>query len=406
MFRVRYASGHLIYQPDSMVLINDLPPASTEIRKASQTIGGRSYRTISQIAHVGPYDFTLQVAVDQTKYGELINRLALLLVLCLPFTVCLAAVLGYWMSGRVLAPVDRITATAKTIDGANLQRRLPLSGNDDELDQLSGTINLMLERIASSYDRISQFTADASHELRSPVAVVRSAAELILMDLSDTQRVRRGLEDILAESDFMTKLIADLLTLARNGLEENTANFELFDMQASVESIVPRARAMAELKQIEFELRKSPVILPMRGNSAVVERVLTILLDNAIRYTPAGGKVTVTTWSEGQLCGYTVSDTGPGIAREHRNRIFERFYRVDAARTPGDGSCGLGLAIARSLLDMHGGSIHLETQTGKGSSFEVSFEQAGLSARICMTGMKPPTRLALVDFGKSSDMLR
>ena len=291
----------------------------------------------------------------------------------MPLAGCLAAAVGHWMSGRVLAPVDRITATAGTIDASHLHRRLVLSGNGDELDQLSTTINSMLDRIQASYDRIAQFTADASHELRAPVAVVRSTAELLLMDAKDARRVRRGLTDIVAESDSMTRLIADLLTLARNGLEENTASSELFELGASVSALIPRAKAQAALKGIRLEVQMADGLLPMHGNQVVAERVLMILIDNAIRYTNPGGAITIGTWHGDGRCGYMVQDTGIGIAPEHQGRIFDRFYRVDRARTPGDGSSGLGLAIARSLLDLHGGGIRVESSLGKGSRFEVWF---------------------------------
>lgn len=380
MFRVRDAAGQLVYQPDAMIPVAYLSPAASGIHKENQAFDGRTYRTISRMANVGPYNFALQVAVDQTEYYELMKAFALLLTLCLPLAACSAAAIGYWMSGRVLAPVHLITATTNAIDAKNLQRRLVLSGSGDELDQLSITINRMLDRIGVSYDRIAQFTADASHELRSPVAVVKSTAELLLMDIYDIERIRRGLEDILAESDYMTRLIADLLTLARSGSEEGTRNTELFDLGASVEAILPRAQLHANLKGIRLELRSGDDLLPVQGNQAVVERVLMILLDNAIRYTSAGGAITVTTWCESNRCGYTVSDNGIGIAPEHRIKVFERFYRVNPARTPGDGSSGLGLAIAKSLLDLHGGCIRLESELGSGSSFEVSFSQANMAS--------------------------
>jgi signal transduction histidine kinase len=149
---------------------------------------------------------------------------------------------------------------------------------------------------------------------------------------------------------------------------------------ASVEAILPRAQLHANLKGIRLQLRSGDDLLPVQGNQAVVERVLMILLDNAIRYTSAGGAITVTTWCESNRCGYTVSDNGIGIAPEHRIKVFERFYRVNPARTPGDGSSGLGLAIAKSLLDLHGGCIRLESELGSGSSFEVSFSQANMAS--------------------------
>lgn len=376
MFRVRDVNGKLVYQPDLMIPVADIPPYTTELRGTNQVRSGYSYRTMSRITNVGPYVFTLQAAVDQTEYDQLLNRLMFLLICCIPVGGCLAALVGRWMSGKVLAPVHRITATAQTIDAHHLERRLSLQGNGDELDQLSGTINSMLDRISDSYDRIAQFTADASHELRAPVAVVRSTAELLLMDITDHGRVQRGLHDIVEESDSMTRLLSDLLTLARGGLEEYTGNKELFDLSASVSAMVPRAKAQAALKNIGLISEAGDGPLAVEGNQVVAERVLMILVDNAIRYTHPGGTIRLKTWREGLRCGFTIVDSGIGIAHEHRNRIFERFYRVNSARTPGDGSSGLGLSIAKSLLDLHGGSIQVESELGMGSSFEVSFTVA------------------------------
>jgi signal transduction histidine kinase len=377
MFRVRDGNGVLVYQPDVMTHVADLQPYATGLHKGSQASDGHAYRTISRVAQIGPYAFSLQAAVDQTEYRDLINSLALLLAACMPLAGLLAALGGYWMSARVLTPVDRITATANTIDAHNLQLRLSLQGNGDELDQLSHTINSMLDRIESAYGRVAQFTADASHELRAPVAVVRSTAELLLMDMADAGRVRRGLTNIVEESDSMARLIADLLTLARSGLEANTGERELFDLAASVSALVPRAREQASLKNVNLVLHESGALLPVRSNQMVAERVFMILVDNAIRYTQTGGSITVGTWREDERCCFSVTDTGIGIALEHQGRIFDRFYRVDAARTPGDGGSGLGLAIARNLLELHGGGISVESQPGKGSSFLVWFDASG-----------------------------
>ena len=377
MFRVRDGNGVLIYQPDVMTPVADLQPYAAGLHKESLVSDNHTYRTISRVAQIGPYAFSLQAAVDQTEYRDLINSLALLLAACMPLAGLFAALGGHWMSGRVLTPVDRITATTNTIDAHNLQLRLSLQGNGDELDQLSHTINSMLDRIESAYGRVAQFTADASHELRAPVAVVRSTAELLLMDMTDEGRIRRGLTNIMEESDSMARLIADLLTLARSGLEANTGERELFDLGASVSALVPRAREQASLKHVDLVLHESGVLLPVRSNQMVAERVFMILVDNAIRYTQTGGSITVGTWREDERCCFSVTDTGIGIAPEHQGRIFDRFYRVDAARTPGDGGSGLGLAIARNLLELHGGGISVESQPGKGSSFLVWFDASG-----------------------------
>jgi signal transduction histidine kinase len=382
MFRVTDGSGSVVYQPDAMTVVISIPAGAGQIRKENVVVGLRSFRAISRYAAVGPYRFLLEVAVDQTEYQKLMTGLGWLLVLSIPVAGLLSAFSGYWMSGRVLAPIQQITQTANSIDASSLRIRLPLVGTGDELDRLSSTINHMLDRIAISYDRISQFTADASHELRSPIARVKSTAELLLMGPVDWERIESGVSDILAESDYMTRLVRDLLTLARNGLEEVQVQIELFELSESVNAILPRARSLASIRGINVELIADGSILPLRGNQSVVERTLMILIDNAVHYTPQGGCLWITTWSTESLCGFTVRDNGVGIAAADQNRIFERFYRVDTVRTPGDGGSGLGLSIAKSLVELHGGKIHLTSEIGVGSTFEVSFPKVNLNSAV------------------------
>jgi signal transduction histidine kinase len=382
MFRVSAADRSVVYQTDAMAAITPVIPAGGELIKQSLVTNDRSFRTISQFAAVGPYRFLIQVAVDQTEYHQLLMGLLWLLVLSTPVAALLAAIAGHWMSGRALSPIHRITETANSIDARSLSRRLQLRGTGDELDRLSSTINHMLDRISSSYERIAQFTADASHELRTPVALIRSNAELMLMGPTDPARVERGLSDILSESDYMTRLIADLLTLARTGVEDAQVPMELFELGESVSAILPRARAQANSRSIAVGFTPHEHLVPMQGNQAVVERVLMIVVDNAIRYTPAGGSIWISTWMSEQRCGFSVRDNGIGIARNDQEHIFDRFFRVDAARTPRDGGSGLGLSIAKSLVELHNGTIHVESALGMGACFKVAFPCAEIPRMV------------------------
>lgn len=385
MFRVTDASGAIIYQPDAMRDVPDLVAIGGQLLKENVLVGGRSIRTLSRVSVVGPYTFRIQVAVDQTEYRELMTWLAWLLILSIPFAGILAATAGYWMSGKALSPIDKITETANLIDARSLSRRLPVFDTNDELDRLSLTMNRMLDRIAASYDRISQFTADASHELRTPVTLIHSNAELLLMAPADTVRVELGLADILAESDYMARLIGDLLTLARSGVEYTDMDRELFELGQSINAVLQRARMQAALKKISVDSIPQEGIVPLFGNQKIVERILAILIDNAVRYTPCGGHIYISTWSSLDTCGFTVHDTGIGIAREDQDRIFERFFRVDTVRTPRDGGSGLGLSIANSLVELQGGSIHVESEIGCGASFIVSFPIADVRRAVSAT---------------------
>ena len=382
MFRVSDVKGSVIYQPSGMALVMPIVPHADELRKESIAVNGRSYRTISRFAAVGPYTFLIQVAVDQTEYHELTTWLAWILILSVPLAGLLAACAGYWMSGRALRPIHQITQTTNSIDARSLSRRLPLRGTDDELDRLSATINRMLDRIATSYERIAQFTADASHELRTPVALIRSNAELLLMGPDTSPRVERGLSDILAESAYMTGLIGDLLTLARREDEDTSIPMELLELNESVRTILERGQAQAAMRNISLEYLPHEQVVPLRGNQSMIERILMILIENAVRYTPSGGKIWIETWVTREYCGFTVRDTGIGIASRHHERVFERFFRVDEARSRRDGGCGLGLAIAKSLIEFHGGTVHVDSEIGRGATFAVSFARADAQRAI------------------------
>jgi signal transduction histidine kinase len=377
LFRVSTLAGTVVYQPDLMATVPPIIPGQNESLKENIRIKGRAYRTISRFATVGPYRFLIQAAVDQTEYQEFLTGLAWIFTLSVPVAGLLAAFTGYWMSGRTLAPIDQITKTTNSIDAVSLSRRLPLLGTNDELDQLSATINHMLDRIATAYERIEQFTADASHELRTPVALIRSNAELLLMRKDTHPQVNQGLSDILTESTYMTNLISDLLTLAR-GVETSGNPKELIELNDPLPTLLERAQSLAGANAVSVEYQPLSQVVPIRADHNMLERILMILIDNAVRYTPRGGKVWIQSWAGQEDCGFVVRDNGIGIAPADHGKIFERFYRVDSARTHRDGGCGLGLSIAKSLLVFLHGTIGVESELGKGASFTISFPRADL----------------------------
>jgi len=376
MFRVRSGDGSLIFETDAMQAIPPFAPLAGETTRCSVMVERRSYRIFSKSETVGPYLFLIEVAVDQTSYREMVGHLAIFLILSIPVAGLLAALGGYWMSGRVLRPIHQIADAASSIDAHNLTRRLPVIGTKDELDRLSETLNHMFDRIQISYERIAQFTADASHELRTPVAFIRSSAELLLMGRANGITKTRGIEDILRESEYMAALIGDLLTLARGDSKDGSLEMELFELAEAVDGILARGMALAAANNISNDYCPCSQVVAIRGNRNAFERMLLIFLDNAIRYTPEGGHVALSTWTSGNSCGFTVSDNGIGIAPENHQRIFERFFRVDTARTPRDGGTGLGLAIAKRLIDAHGGTVSVESELGQGARFIVRFTRA------------------------------
>jgi heavy metal sensor kinase len=378
MLRVQYVNGPVVYEAEAIKYLELSPPGVQQTLRQSVTVNNRPFRAIGKDVAVGANLLQIEIAVDQTEYAELKEGLVWLLIFSLPVGVLLAAFAGYWTSNRILVPLNRITETASSIDAGNLGLGLPLSGTNDELDRLSKTLNHMLDRIHASYERIAQFTADASHELRTPVALIRSNTELLLMEAPPDSRFAVGLADVLLETEYMAQLISDLLTLARADGSGSPLAMELFELAESADAVLARARALAATKDIAFHYLPVNRVAPLYGNHSSLERVIMIFIDNAVRYTPAGGSVTLETWTSDGFCGFTVSDTGIGLAAEDHQRIFERFYRVDTARTPRDGGTGLGLAIARGLLEAHRGRVTVESRLGQGARFRVAFPRADL----------------------------
>lgn len=375
--RISYVRGGVLFQSSGMQQLSTLAAAANGNTSILDTqLDGRSIRFFSRVAKAGPDYFLIEIGVDHTDYLHMLRRLEWVLGLSVPAAMVLAALSGYWMSGRALTPVHRITSTASRIDAQNLELRLPLRGTNDELDGLSKTLNSMFDRIEAAYARVTQFTADASHELRTPVALIRANAEYLLMEPLDAARIRRGIADILKQSEYMTRLIEDLLMLARTDRGSDSATGELFDLKESLAEVVARANTLAAAKNIQVEYQPTPHVVAIRGHRTEFQRLAMIFIDNAIRYSPECTQITLTTWTNDKECGFAVLDHGIGIPMEHQEHIFQRFYRVDAARTPHDSGTGLGLAIAMGLIASHGGKVTVRSEPGRGSCFTVSLPRA------------------------------
>src|SRR3984885_12539736 len=371
--RISYANGAVLFQSPGMEQLQSLPAAANGSISVRETkLGDRSLRFFSRVAGAGPDFFLIEVGVDQSDYVQMMQHLAWLLALSIPVTTVFAALGGYWMSGRALHPVHRITRTASLIGAQNLEVRLPLRVTDDELDRLSKTLNSMFNRIEAAYAHVTQFTADASHELLTPVALIRSNAEYLLMAPLDEARITSGVGDILKESEYMTRLIDDLLTLALTDRESASPIDELFELGEAITEVVARAETLAATKNIEVEYRSAHHIVAIRGHRSEFQRLVMIFIDNAIHYSPEYSLITVTIWTTELECGFAVADRGIGITMEDQGRIFQRFYRVDPVRTPGDSGTGLGLAIAKGLIERHSGRITVQSELGQGSCFTVS----------------------------------
>ena len=290
----------------------------------------------------------------------------------LPALVLLASLLGYWLSGRSLAPVNRIIETVELIGAQNLSRRLKVPKAHDELRRLTETLNAMLVRIEASFKRITQFTADASHDLRTPIAVIRATAEIMLRRPRSEPDYREALSRILDTSIDTSELLENLLTLARADAGAVGMEMHALDLTAHVSKAQQRAALLGAEKAMEVTARIPGTPVWVKADGIAIDRLLLILMDNAVKYTPNGGRCEIAlTQTQGQA-HISVCDSGIGIAESDLTNIFDRFYRADRARTKDNGGAGLGLAIARWITEMHGGTIAAESKIGSGTAVHVS----------------------------------
>lgn len=334
-----------------------------------------SLRFLSRPVEVRGQRYTVQVAAPMGELLEATNRFQLALLVLIPGVLLAACAGGYWMSRRALAPVDRIIDDTEAIGARNLDRRLQVPRTKDELERLSRTINSMLDRLEAAFRRITQFTADASHELRTPTALVRTTAELALRKKRAPAEYEQALQQILSESERTTDLIDNLLTLARADSGWEDTRLEPLDMNTALEEAFIAGQTLAESRGLSFEGRISERACVVLGDAAMLRRLAMILIDNATKYTSAPGSVQMSLSHGGESAILEVRDSGIGILPEDLPHIFERFYRADQARGC-DGGAGLGLSIARWIVDRHHGSIDVTSHPGKGSTFTISIPLA------------------------------
>jgi signal transduction histidine kinase len=262
------------------------------------------------------------------------------------------------------------------MDSSRLSERIAVPATGDEIQQLAETVNGMLARIEHSFQRIRQFTANASHELRTPLAIIRTNAEVALLDHQDRsgRSAREALRRILKEAERNSTLLDDMLQLARSGtVVEHTAQKPI-DLGAVLRTTCSDVRPLAAARGLNLTvLRESPACMT-EGDEEQIRRLWLILLDNAVKYTPTGGAITASTGVTDHGCPFgVVADTGIGIEPDQQANIFEPFYRVDKARSRSQGGSGLGLAIARRIAASHDAEIAVESALGCGSRFVVTF---------------------------------
>jgi heavy metal sensor kinase len=320
----------------------------------------------------------VQVGESLEQVEGTLEHLRLILLTFSPLAIAALSIGGWFLAGRALAPVVRISRAARKINAENLYQRLPTTGTQDEIAQLAETFNSMLARLENSFDKVRQFTGDASHELRTPLAILKGETEVALRWAKEPEELRGTLESNLEEINRMDRILEDLLALARSEAGELHLNIVEFSLSDMLQDLYLQGRTLGAPKNISVSLNLQVTEeIRLEGDQLQLTRMFLNLVTNAIKYTPEGGQVSISLAVRGHEAVVAVADTGIGIAREHLAHIFDRFYRVDEARNRQVGGTGLGLAIVKSIIDAHGGRIDVESAPDQGSEFTVYLPLAG-----------------------------
>jgi signal transduction histidine kinase len=329
--------------------------------------------------HVRGHSLELELRVPLADFYRTLSILGRVMISVLPMVLAIAVAGGWWLAKRALAPVGAMTAEARFLNASDLSARLSVPRTRDELQQLAEAWNELLGRIEASVRSVTRFTADAAHELRTPVTVIRTSAELALRHPRSAESYQQTLLSIQQETEEMTELLERLLLLARGDAGQWGIRLDTVFADDLLRSLQPAIISLASSKQITVDLVLPTGPAMIWADESAIRRLIMILSDNAIKYTPAGGQFALRLKTPGPTCVLEVEDTGCGIPPKDLPYVFERFYRSDPARTPGMG-VGLGLAIARAIVDAHQGTIEVFSEAGKGSLF-----------RVCLPCAQPST---------------
>ena len=343
-------------------------PSVSASSRGTRTIadGEQARRVRSDEEAVDGERLVLHIARSESELRGQLRELMLVLLLLLPPGLAIAAAGGLFLARKALLPIARMGEQARRISAERLGERMPIANARDEIGQLGRAFNDTLERLERAFVQLRQFTANASHELRTPLTALRSVGEVGLRNERDVAGHREVIGSMLEEVDRLTRLVDTLLLLARS----DGGALVLARTPLSLPELARDAAAMlavlAEEKQVRIEVVASPAVRIV-GDRTLLLQVLVNLLHNAIRHSPTAAVVTIAITEADGVAQCSMRDRGPGIPPEHRARLFERFHRVDDARTQGAGGAGLGLALVRSIVELHGGTVALVEHEGEGA---------------------------------------
>jgi heavy metal sensor kinase len=368
-------TGELIYRSAFLQAHPSILMPPDEIGRPlfrNRRVKGQHFRFVFQKLDTNGHIYAVEMGIPADDAVHTLELFRTYLLMFAPLLLLIAAIVGYWMSRRALSPVDALVRTAREVSGTNLKSRLQKLETGDELQRLSDTLNEMLDRIECAFLRVTQFTADASHELRTPVSLIRTEAELALRRSRTEAEYTESLRQILQEAERTTVLIEELLELARADAGRESLTMQFVDLPEVLREVVTSWRQVAAARNLQFSTDICELSASVMGDRTLLRRLADILLDNAFKYTSSPGSVRLALEVREEVAVIIVQDSGMGISPEEQQKIFERFYRVDKARSRAQGGVGLGLAIAEWIVSQHRGAISVESRPGTGATFRIN----------------------------------
>lgn len=343
--------------------------------------GGKLFSVAAAVQDAAGQSYTIQVAQDRSRDERFMREFALLVAGVLAAGILAAAAIAITVTRRGLRPLRQMTASLQRIGPARLHERLAHTGWPRELRPLASGFDEMLDRLEDSFTRLSQFSADLAHELRTPIGNIRGESEVALTRARTPQEYQAVIESTVGECERLAAIIDNLLFLARAEAAERQIARTQFDGRAALEKIASYYEAMADERQVAITLEGEGEVW---GDPLLFGRAISNLVDNALRFTPAGGTIAIALRSRGDALEVSLTDSGVGISAEHLPRLFDRFYRADPARSSGGGT-GLGLAIVKSIAELHGGTAQAMSHIGAGATFMMTLPQGPADERTQRT---------------------
>lgn len=367
LLRVIDGKGNIIWEMNQGVtmILDDIGPKEVS---GVREVGSQHFIYRSMAVPTSNGVFYLQVIKDmRTEYG-FIRLLFLFLLLVDGVGMGFALLTGYYMSSRILKPIDRITSAAQNISARDLGRRIEVKGPDDELTRLARTFNEMIERLEKSFAQQSQFVSNASHQLRTPIAVVQGYINLLdRWGKKEPQVLDEAIEAIKNETASMNELIEKLLFLARSDSGSQPLEWQMFAASELIDEVVEESRMLAA----QSISGRADDGLMIYADRRLLKELLRALVNNSIKFTPPSGRIHISAYQKDDVVVIEVTDNGPGIDKEEVERVFERFYRGKNAGANTKTGSGLGLSIVRSIAEMHGGKVLIDSQPGQGTKVSV-----------------------------------